>query len=419
MSVKRRMFIRVLSFFAAILVVLAAAGLSAQKAKASYEETLGKMRLSALASLCEFSRDISAGLRLLAVSADNSMGDSAAYLSARVAGATGCLNSFDSGNVKNISAFLNGINGYVRDFSGSESERKAAVMLSDYAQELYYHLNDLTSAVMNGKYILTEYPSVYTSEKHPYYEDYLDFSNGNESEIFKLIIPAAVSVHGCEFLRGKEKITEEDAKKIASRVAGVNMALWRTEKNIEHEIELYPFVYGDISADICKSGGAVCRLVKPSLFAQTVYSAEEAEKRAVIFAETNGYADLTAVQMIGGDFEACFYMFPEVNGILLLTARIEVTVCLASGEITYFDAAEYIKNYRNDLFVDMGNPDLKNFLPANLFLEKQVNCLADIDGKERLCYLCICYFEGDTVLIYIDASDFEVLKTEIKYAKMQ
>ncbi len=419
MSVKRRVFIRALSFFCAISVILAAAGLSAQKAKASYEETLGKMRLSALASLCEFSRDISAGLRLLAVSADNSMSDSAAYVGARVAGATGCINSFESKNVKNISDFLNSVNGYVQDFSGSESERKAAVMLSDYAQELYYHLNDLTSAVMNGKYALTEYPSVYSSEKTPYYEDYLDFSNGNENEIFKVIIPAAASARGCEFLRDKEKITEEDAKKIASRVADVSTALWRTDKSKAKDIETHSFVHGDISADICKFGGAVCRLVKPSACAQTVYSVEEAEKKAIDFAKTNGYSDLTLFPINGNEFEVSFYMFPEVNGILLLTARVEVSVCLANGEITYFDAAEYIKNYRSDISFNMGKPDLRMVLPENLILEDTLNCLVNIDGRDRLCYLAVADFEGNTVLTFIDASEFEVLKTEIKYAKIQ
>ncbi len=419
MSVKRRIFIRALSFFCAISVILAVAGLSAQKAKASYEETLGKMRLSALASLCEFSRDISAGLRLLAVSADNSMSDSAAYVGARVTGATGCLNSFNSKNVKNISDFLNGVNGYVQDFSGSESERKAAVMLSDYAQELYYHLNDLTSAVMNGKYSLTEYSSLYAGEKTPYYEDFLDFSNGSESEIFKVIIPADASARGCEFLRNKEKIAEEDAKKIASRVADVSTALWRTDKIRAKDIETHSFVHGDISADICKSGGAVCRLVKPSPCAKAVYTAEEAEKRAADFAKTNGYTDLILFLINENEFEASFYMFPEVNGILLLTARIEVTVCLANGEITYFDASKYIKNFRNGIVIDIGNPDLSRVLPENLDLERCIPCVSEIDGRERLCYLAVCDFEGDAVLSYIDASDFEVLKTEIKYAKMQ
>ncbi len=419
MSVKRRLFIRAVSFLAAISVALAAAGLSAQKAMASYEETLGKVRLTNLTSLCEFVRDISAGLRLLAVSADNSLADSSAYVNARVMGAIGCLNGFDSGNVENISEFLSGTNSFAEAFSGSESERKAAVMLSDYAQSLYYHLNDVTSAVMNGEYSITEHSPVYSGDKPPYFENYLDFTNGNENEIFKVITPASASAGGCEFLEGKKKISENEAKKIASTFGMVNTALWRTSKAGTADIEVYSFVYGDVAADICKSGGALCRLVKPRTCEQTVYSAEEARIKAVEFAQKNGYTGLTAAEIQKSEFEASFSMFPKVNGILLLTARVDATVCLASGEITYFNAAEYIKNYRTDVRFNMGEPDLITVLPDNIVFTETLNCFVNIDGRDRLCYLAVCDFEGDKVLSFVDAYEFKVLKTEIIYAKMQ
>lgn len=418
MSVKRRMFIRAVSFFAAICVILAAAGLSEQKARASYEETLGKVRLGGLTSLCEFSRDISAGLRILAVSADNSMSDSAAYVSARVTGAIGCLNSFESANVKNIAEFLNGVSSFVQDFSGSEAQRKAAVMLSDYAQEMYYHLNDLSSAVMNGKYSLTEHASLYAGEKKPYYEEYLDFSNGSENDIFKMITPASAEARGSEFLSGRSRVSQDEAKKTVSTVVPVNEALWRNENPEKGGIEVYAFSYGDVYADVCKAGGALCRLVRPMPCSQAVYTALEAEEKALDFAAANGYRGLTAVETLSNGFEASFCLFPAVNGVFLLMARIDISVCLASAEITYFDAGEYIKNFRSDVVVDIGNPDLSKVLPENLDLEKCITCIYEIGGRERLCYLAVCYFEGDTVLCYVDASDFEVLKTEIKHREM-
>lgn len=419
MSVKRRIFIRAVSFFAAICVILAAEGLSEQKARASYEETLGKMRLGGLTSLCEFSRDISVGLRLLAVSADNSMSDSAAYVGARVTGAIGCLNSFESANVKNISEFLNGTESFVQDFSGSEAQRKAAVMLSDYAQEMYYHLNDLTSSVMNEKYSLTEYSSLYAGERMPYYEEYLDFSNGSENDIFKMITPASAQFRESEFLSGKGRISQKEAVKTASGIMSVNAALWRSGKAKNEGVEVYSLTYDDFCADICKVGGALCRLVRPMPCLTSVYSVEEAERKAIDFADANGYRDLTTAEVLSNGFEASFNMFPVVNGILLLNARIDISVCLASGEITYFDASEYIKNFRNDVAADIGNPDLSMVLPENLNFEKCITCISEIGGRDILCYLAVCDFEGDTVLSYIDASDFEVLKTEIKYAKMQ
>ena len=73
----RRKFIRAVAYLAALCAVFAASGYFAKRAKASYEETLGKVRISSLASLSEYARDVSGGLRLLAVSEGESAAESA------------------------------------------------------------------------------------------------------------------------------------------------------------------------------------------------------------------------------------------------------------------------------------------------------------------------------------------------------
>lgn len=393
--------------------MLAASGFFSQRAKASYEETLGRVRLTNLTSLCEFSRDISGGLRLLAVSADNSLADSAAYVRARAMGAIGCLNTFDSENVENISRFLNGAYSFAEDFSGSDSQRKTAVLLSDYAQGIYYHLNDVSSAVMNGLYSLIEYSNPYSSTQLPYFEEYVDFANGDEKEIFEMITPVSARAGGYSLLAGKEKISEDAARNTASKVVDINSALWRESESLQTDIEVYSLAYGDIAVYICKTGGMLCRLVNPMPCARAFYSLEEAEKKAEDFLKQQGFINLTVINREKSEFTASFLLAPEVNGILLLTAAVELDVCLASGEITYFDASEYIKNYRSDLSFNLGSPDLSGILPPNLVLNGVVNCLVNIDGRERLCYLAVCSFQGDTVLLYIDSSEFKVIETQI------
>lgn len=415
MTVKRRFFIRAISFLSAIAVALAAGGLAAQKAKASYEETLGKVRLVNLTSLCEFSRDISAGLRLLAVSADDALTDSTAYVRAKAMGAVGCLNSFDSEKAKNISAFFNGTHSFAEDFTGSEAQRKAAVILSDYAQSLYYHLNDVTAAVMDGEYSLTEYSSIYSADELPYFENFLDFKSGSENEIFEIITPTSVQAGSGNFFDGKEKISENEARSIAGKAAGITPALWRENEAFTIGIEVYSFAHGDVAAEVCKSGGQLCRLVNPQPCNQALYSYEDAESAALEFAKKHGYTGLTVTAAKTNEFTADFSLFPEVDGVLLLTSRIEVSVCLASGKITYFDASEYIRNYRENVGFNTDEPDLSKILPNNLALQETVNCLVNIDGRERMCCLAVCYFEGDTVLAFVDSFDLKVLKTKIIY----
>ena len=56
-----------------------------------------------------------------------------------------------------MSKFFSKVYAFAENFTGTEKERETAVRLSLYAQEIYYHLNDVSSAVLNGAYALTEY----------------------------------------------------------------------------------------------------------------------------------------------------------------------------------------------------------------------------------------------------------------------
>ncbi len=412
LALRRRKFIRVVSYLTALAVVFAASGYFSQRAKADYEETLGKVRLTNLTSLCEYSRDISAGLRLVAVSADNSQADSKTYVSSRSMGAIGCLNCFENENVENMSRFFSGVYSFAENFSGSEAERKTAIELSNYAQEIYYHLNDVSSAVMNGAYSLTEHGSAYSRSNLPYFEEKLDYSNGREKELFELIKPVSADAGAFSLLEGKEKISENEAKEKAGKILGINPSLWRKNDGSQSEFDVYSLVYGDIFAEICKSGGAVCRLVNPVACKEAFYSLDEAEKLAQAFLKQQGYRGMAVMGGETSEFTACFYFVPEVNGILLLTSPVYINVCLASGKISYLDASAYIKNYRTDIFANMGNPNLKGVLPEYLVLEETLNCFADINGRKRLCYLAVCSFEAQKIWVFIENSSFRILSVQ-------
>ena len=178
MSVKRRKFIRTVSYLLAVCVVIAATGYFSFRAKASYEATLERVRFDGLSSLCEYMHEISGGLNLLSVSAGESVADSAAYVGARALGARGSASSFEPVKLENINRFIDYVYDFSQTFSGGEGERKKAAELSDYAEEIYYHLSDLSVAVMNGAYRLNEFGSIYSRSENPFFENYIDYSNG-------------------------------------------------------------------------------------------------------------------------------------------------------------------------------------------------------------------------------------------------
>lgn len=414
MAVKRRRFIRAVSYLVAVSVILAASGYFSQRAKAEYEEILGKVRLTNLTSLCEYARDAASGLRVLAVSSGESSADSMAHVRANAMGAVGCLNAFDSANVKNMSEFFGGIYGFAENFSGTAEEREAAVRLSGYAEEIYYHLNDVAAAVIGGRYSLTEYGSPYLKEELPYFENFIDYSNGNEAELFGLVSSASAREEAGAFLSGERKIPPENARKKAKETIGIKEALWRISENQREGTEFYVLKYGDIEVGVCKAGGVLCRLINPLPCAEAFYSLGEAEKIAVDFLQKQGFLDMVRINGGQSEFTARFSFVPQVKGILNLTAAVEISVCLASGGITGFNSFAYIKNHRSDLNFSFGSPDLSKFLMHGLDLERVLPCFAQTDGRQRFVYLAVSSFEGDEVWVYIDASSFEVLKTEIK-----
>lgn len=408
MVVTKRKLIRIISYLVAISVIFAATGLFSQRAKAGYEETLGKVRMTNLGSLCEYFRDISAGLRLLAVSQNDSVDESISYVTARVMGARGCLNGFDSKKVKNTDKFINTVLSFTDSFSGSSEQRKIAIYLSEYAQEVYFHLNDVSSAIMNGAYSLTEYGSIYKKDELPYFEEFVDYSNGKEKELFNAASPASANENG-SFFDGEE-ITEEEARKKASSVTGMNSVLWRNNSS-ETEIEAYSFCHGDVAVDISKSG-FVCRVINPMPCRKAVYSLGESEKAAQEFLRKYGYENMTAVKRENSEFTASFLFYPEVNGVLLMTSPVMLEVCRASGEAVYFDSCQYIRNYRNDIYAPANLPDISTALPENLTLKQSLYCFTEIDGKEKICVLAICNYNDYNFYIYIDPITMKILKTE-------
>lgn len=406
LAVKRRKFIRTISYLAAVCVVFAASGMFSQRAKAGYEETLGKVRMSNLGSMCEYFRDISAGLRLLAVSTESSVSESISYVEARVMGARGCINGFDTEKVKNINKFLNTLNSFLQEFSGTSEKRKIAVYLSEYAQEVYYHLNDVSSAVLSGAYSLTEYGSLYKNDEKPYFEDYVDYSNGNERELFNAAAPVSAAVN-TSFFEKKEDISEEKAKEIASGVTGVNSALWRNGNSDG----IYSFRHGDIAVEISKSG-MLCRLINPTPCRTAVLSLSEAEEKAAEFLGEYGYKGMVPMRRENGEFTASFLFYPRVNGVLLMTSPVRVEICRSSGETVYFDSYEYNANYTEKFHAPEVIYDISGILPENVTVSRSFFCVRSINGVEKLCVFTECRYDEYDYYLYIDPETMKIIKTE-------
>lgn len=407
MSVKRRKYIRTVSYLVAVCVVVAATGYASFRAKATYEAKLQNFRFESLTSLCEYVHEISGGLSLLSVSAGESVEEAAYYVSSRALGAMGCTLCFEPTRLENINTFIEYVYDFAQGYSGSDSDRKTASRLSDYAEEIYYHLSDLSVAVMNGEYRMREYGSIYTADEKPYFEDFLDYSNGTENELFASSVSAG---YGSKFLSGKQTVTLEQAKNQAEKLTGISAVLWRSE---ETEDETYSLYHGDVSAQISRQGGILIKFINPVNGGEKVLNKFDVIEKAKEFAQLCGYGTLTVFDADMQTFTARVVLVPEVNGVSLLTSAVTVEVCLSSGKVTYFDGGNYIKNYRTDVYGG-AVPEISFLMPADIRFEKSLLCLAEIDGRERLCIRAECTGNGRKVIYYIDYNSYKIIKTEAK-----
>ena len=57
-------------------------------------------------------------------------------------------------------------------------------------------------------------------------------------------------------------------------------------------------------------------------------------------------------------------------------------------------------------------PRLARLLPSGFDLERQRLCVADIDGRARLCYLAECSFRNEKLRMYFDYFSLKALKSE-------
>ncbi len=410
---RKRIFIRIISFISAFAVFFAASGFMLQRSKAVYEDVLGKVRLSGLASLCEYVHDISMSLRLLAVSSDEKVSESASVAYAKILGAQGCIACFEDVKTENISAFLSGIASFSQGFSDnviSGEEREKALAYSDYAQDMYYHLSDVANAVVSGEYSLFEAGEIYSKNTAEFFENHLDFSNGAEKELFSGF--ESVSVQTRAMQKQKREITVREAKENAADFLSVHSSVLR-DKDDEaiNGLQTYKFTHNGISVNVCRYGGEICRFVDSHICMSNELTHHQAQEKAELMMKKAGcYEYELIVSQRNGN--ASFFIFvPVENNILLLDATVKIEVCAGEGRIVYFDAVNYCKYYPENVSEIPENADISSLLPDNLTFIKSNICYVTIDGKERYCHLVQCLLGDERVFVFIDCNSLKMLKT--------
>ena len=162
--------------------------------------------------------------------------------------------------------------------------------------------------------------------------------------------------------------------------------------------------------DISTSGEvAAFTVAEPCKTAET--GADSAAASAAKFLKERNFPEMEEISRCEREFRTELEFAPCVGGVLHLDSAVKVAVCRCCSELIRFDCSEYIKNYRETMAVD-AKPRLDRLLPSGFSLERQRLCIADIDGRARLCYFAECSFRNEKLRMYFDYFSLKALKSE-------
>ncbi|GAE91345.1 spore germination protein YpeB [Gracilibacillus boraciitolerans JCM 21714] len=230
---------------------------------------------------------------------------------------------------------------------------------------------------------------------------------------------------------GKEKISEEDAKK-----------KMRTLLQIDNETELtiagtgkganLPLFSGSFKQDnksgyidITQQGGYPLTLMINREVSESNKSLHEAMKAAEKYlSELDFTADLAMMESNQYDNVGVFQFVPKYENVWIYPDAIQVKVALDNAEVLGFVSKDYLENYHERKIPQSGitEEEAREKVNSNLKIEEHHLAIIENDiGEEVMAYVFLGTLNRDTYKIFIDASNGDEIRVdklkqaEIKY----
>lgn len=217
-------------------------------------------------------------------------------------------------------------------------------------------------------------------------------------------------------LRGLQEVTEQEAKSIAA--VWIGCAEDQLEKRAQVNGKVPCYCFDGKNAEIgyrvavTKSGGMVLWMSREAVSGDATLDEQEAVDRARSFLASRGYQDLSPVrgEISGGEMVIRF-VYLQDGELLCYPDAIDVTVSLANGEVTGFDAERYMMHHtRRDtsVYAAAGEPD-ESAIPSFLKVDSVRKAVLDGFGsQERFCWQVDCAdFASQPYRIFLSAASGE------------
>ncbi|MCD7847463.1 MAG: germination protein YpeB [Oscillospiraceae bacterium] len=425
--ISRRTLVRIISFSAAIIAVLAAADITYMCRLSRAERAIESGYQEAVEELAQSADKISATLtKGLYATSPQMMQKLSSELLSEASTAKNALTKLPvaTSNLEKTEKFLSQIGNYAYSLSATAADGTAPSYedyqtmstLCDNASSFSDELWALKSKLLTNDKSITELFSELEDGGESFLMDGLSTVEEGFENTPKLIYDGPFSDHilekTSEMLENAEAISEDEAKEIAASYCGLEAYQMKTaEYSEEGTMPSYRFTANGVSCSVTKNGGFVAYMLKKQSVRNTNLSAGEAVETAKEYLENLGIESMTETYYETYNGVCTVNFAYSENGVTCYTDLIKVAVALDDGEIIGYDARGFLMNHveRNLAEPTFSETECQSKLSPMLTVTGSGLAVIPSDSvEEKLCYEYKCQStDGNTVLVYVNTETGE------------
>ena len=424
--IKKRTFVRIISYMAAVTVVLCGALIQQKNKNDYYLNMIKNQYTSSFEQLDSSLNNISVALeKTVYATSAKKISSLSAQIFSEAELAKSALSSLPTGenSLSTVYRFLSQVGNYALAVSKNitsenavtDSQREELHLLYDTAKTVSTAISD-TGVEYNNPENWAQ--SVENKLSGAISDDTLAGSltqlEEDMSDYPTLIYDGPYSDH----ILNKEPLmtssareySEADALKVAQNAVGDSFKIAFQDMQ-SGKIECYRFADNSVNITVSKMGGYVVYMRKNRAVGDSLLSYEQALSKAKKYLEQMKITNMLDTYFYT-DNGICVINFAYLDGqTICYTDLIKVGVAMDTGEIMLLETSGYLTNHTNRAFAipDHTSDEAATKISSDLEIEKSSITLIPTDsGGEVRCYEFLCHSEAEEeILVYINVQTLE------------
>lgn len=420
----KRGYVRLFSYAAAIVIVLAGYAVINMNMANNYKVQLENSYQQSLNELSETLDSIETNLTKSVYSnSDQMLYEISSDLFAECDAAKNALSRLPVGqmNLSSTYKFISQAGDYATYIAQkvskgekiSDDEHKNLMTLLGYAQKLNDSVSSMVSICNNGGRITASNVKNDSNVKVSALSNDMTSAEKAFKDYPTLLYDGpfadAVLNRNSAMIKNADEYTKEEAQDIAAYALGCSNSEINFETEEDGNIPCYVFTYGQRTIGITKSGGYVAYILYGGKINQTAITEKNAANIAKKYLEKLGYEDMAETYYMSAN-NICVINFAYQKGnVTYYSDLIKVGVSMADGKIVSLESQGYLTNHierKNATAKVKSEEAVKNVNPYLNVLDTKMCVIPKDNGTEVFCHEIHCESKdtNEEVLIYVNAN---------------